>query len=122
MRAYEFITEQVTAPSTRHHQSTAGLNVFTDSDFDRIYTLNRVMMAAASTDGKSIPTMNDTSWNSKHNTAHPYTQEEQDMLNIAYKVAGVPMMKDLNKGDLKSKELESTHINSPIKPFKGYKK
>jgi hypothetical protein len=43
------------------------------------------------------------------------------MLKIAYKAAGIPFQ-DLNKGDLASKELDSTQEQSPIKPFKGYKK
>jgi hypothetical protein len=28
----------------------------------------------------------------------------------------------LNKGDLASRELDSTHSKSPMNPFKGYKK
>jgi hypothetical protein len=43
------------------------------------------------------------------------------MLKIAYKAAGIPF-KDLNKGDLDSEELNSTQVQSPMKPFKGYKK
>jgi hypothetical protein len=43
------------------------------------------------------------------------------MLKIAYKVAGIHF-KDLNKGDIESKELDSANTQSPVKPFKGYKK
>jgi hypothetical protein len=43
------------------------------------------------------------------------------MLKQAYKAAGIKY-KDLNSGDDESKELDSTNIKSPIKPFKGYKK
>lgn len=126
MRAHEFITEQSHGTragkvSKRQQQSTVGLNVFAISQYDRTYDLNRVMMAVASTDGETIPNIDQESWVGKQNTAHPYTKVEQDMLKIAYKAAGIPF-KDLNKGDLDSEELDSTQDQSPIKPFKGYKK
>ena len=123
MRAHEFITEQSRKGkvSARQQQSTVGLNVFAISQYDRTYDLNRVMMAVASTDGTSIPDLSSESWVGKNNTAHPYTDVEQDMLKIAYEAAGIPF-KDLNKGDLDSEELDSTQDQSPIKPFKGYKK
>lgn len=123
MRAYEFITEQ--APkgkmSKRQQQSTVGLHVFAASQYDRTYDLHRVMMAVASTDGKIIPKLDSESWVGKNNSAHPYTEVEQDMLKIAYEAAGIPFT-DLNAGDLHSKELDSSHTVSPVKPFKGYKK
>ena len=122
MRAHEFITEGNKGKvSDRQQQSTVGLNIFATTQYDRTYDLNRVMMAVASTDGVTVPDLNRESWVGKNNTAHPYTQVEQDMLKIAYKAAGIPF-KDLNKGDLDSEELDSTQDQSPIKPFKGYKK
>lgn len=126
MRAHEFITEQSHGTragkiSKRQQQSTVGLNVFAISQYDRTYDLNRVMMAVASTDGEIVPDLEQESWVGKQNTAHPYTKVEQDMLKIAYKAAGIPF-KDLNKGDLDSEELDSTQDQSPIKPFKGYKR
>jgi hypothetical protein len=122
MRAHEFITEGNKGKvSDRQQQSTVGLNIFATTQYDRTYDLNRVMMAVASTDGEIIPDLNRESWVGKNNTAHPYTDVEQDMLKIAYKAAGIPF-KDLNKGDLDSEELDSTQDQSPIKPFKGYKK
>ncbi len=126
MRAHEFITEQSHGTragkvSKRQQQPTVGLNVFAISQYDRTYDLNRVMMAVASTDGEIIPDIEQESWVGKQNTAHPYTKVEQDMLKIAYKAAGIPF-KDLNKGDLDSEELDSTQDQSPIKPFKGYKR
>jgi hypothetical protein len=122
MRAHEFITESGKGKvSDRQQQSTVGLNIFATTQYDRTYDLNRVMMAVASTDGVTVPDLNRESWVGKNNTAHPYTQVEQDMLKIAYKAAGIPF-KDLNKGDLDSEELDSTQDQSPIKPFKGYKK
>jgi hypothetical protein len=122
MRAHEFITESGKGKvSDRQQQSTVGLNIFATTQYDRTYDLNRVMMAVASTDGVTVPDLNRESWVGKNNTAHPYTQVEQDMLKIAYKAAGIPFQ-DLNKGDLDSEELDSTQDQSPIKPFKGYKK
>lgn len=123
MRAHEFITEQSSKGkvSKRQQQSTVGLNVFAISQYDRTYDLNRVMMAVASTDGKTIPNLSSESWVGKNNTAHPYTEVEQEMLKRAYEAAGIPF-KDLNKGDLDSEELDSTQDQSPVKPFKGYKK
>lgn len=122
MRAHEFIIEgKKGKPSKRQQQSTVGLNVFAISQYDRTYDLNRVMMAAASTDGRIVPELSSESWVGKNNTAHPYTKAEQDMLKIAYQVAGIPFT-DLNKGDLDSEELDSTQDQSPIKPFKGYKR
>lgn len=122
MRAHEFINENKKGRlSKRQQQSTVGINTFASSQFDRTYDLNRVMMAVASTDGTNTPDLSTQSWVGKNNTAHPYTYVEQEMLEKAYKAAGIPYI-DLNQGDLESKELDSTQKNSPIKPFKGYKK
>ena len=122
MRAREFINENKPGKlSKRQQESTRGLHVFADTNYDRAYDLNRVMMAAASTDGTFVPEIDQESWAGKFNTAHAYTKEEENMLKVAYKAAGIHF-KDLNKGDIKSKELNSTNTQSPVKPFKGYKK
>jgi hypothetical protein len=122
MRAHEFVTEGKPGRiSKRQQQSTRGLHVFAATNYDRAYDLNRVMMAVAATDGKTMPDMDSESWAGKFNTAHAYTEEEANMLKQAYKAAGVHF-KDLNKGDNDSKELDSANKISPIKPFKGYKK
>jgi fatty-acid desaturase len=124
MRATEFVSEsKMGKVSAQQQQSTVGLNVFTKKldAYDRIYDLNRLMMAVACSDGINPIEMPAESWVGKHNTAHPYTQEEQDMLNLAYKAAGLEY-KDLNKGDLDSEELKSTNTQSIVKPFKGYKR
>ena len=116
------LEEKVGKLSARLQQPTVGINKFRDQQFaDRVYELNRVMMAVASTDGKSKPNLEGESWAAKQNTAHPYTEVEQNMLEIAFNAAGIPFQ-DLNKGDLKSRELPGTNHTSPIKPFKGYKK
>jgi hypothetical protein len=122
MRANEFVSESKNGKITkRQQQPTRGLNIFADTQFDRLYDLNRVMMAVACSDGVNPIEMNAESWVGKNNTAHPYTKEEQAMLKLAYKATGITY-KDLNKGDLNSQELESTNTQSTIKPFKGYKK
>jgi hypothetical protein len=43
------------------------------------------------------------------------------MLKQAYKAAGADYQ-DLNKGDLKSEELDSTNKSSPMMAFKGFGK
>jgi hypothetical protein len=77
------------------------------------------MMAVASSDGVHPIEMDRESWAGKHNTAHPYTKEEQDMLKLAYKAAGLEY-RDLNNGDMDSEEVESTHTTSPVIAFRGY--
>ena len=124
MRANEFITESKMGKVSAHQQQpTVGLNVFSKKldSYDRIYDLNRLMMAVACSDGVNPIQMPAESWVGKHNTSHPYTEEEQDMLKLAYKAAGVEY-KDLNNGDLSSKELEDTNTQSIVKPFNGYKR
>jgi hypothetical protein len=79
------------------------------------------MMAVASSDGVNPIDMPSESWVGKHNTAHPYTKEEQDMLKLAYEAAGLEYI-DLNNGDLDSEELSDTNTKSIVKPFKGYKR
>ena len=121
MRAQEFLTEKrVGKIGQRKSQATVGLNKFRDADLaDRFYELNRVMMAAASTDGKFVPDTDHESWAGRYNVAMPYTDVEQDMLEKAFHAVG-SNYEDLNHGDLKSKELESTNKRSPVTSFKGY--
>ncbi len=121
MRAKEFIVEKKEGNIGRRYQpSTRGLHVFANSNYDRTYDLNRVMMAVAATDGTFVPEIDQESWAGKFNTSHAYTETEAEMLKQAYKAAGIKY-KDLNNGDLDSEEMEGTNTVSPIKPFKGYK-
>jgi hypothetical protein len=121
MRASEFLVEKHQGKiGQRKSQSTVGLNKFRDTDLaDRVYELNRVMMAAASTDGTFVPDMDNESWAGRYNLAMPYTDVEQDMLEKAFQAVGSEY-EDLNHGDLKSKELDSTNKRSPVTGFKGY--
>lgn len=121
MRAFEFITEsKIGKIGKRKQQATVGLNKFRDINLaDRFYELNRIMMAAASTDGTFLPNTDSESWAGRFNIATPYTKIEQEMLKQAYKAVGSSHT-DLNNGDLRSQELPGVNTQSTIKPFKGY--
>jgi hypothetical protein len=121
MRAHEFLIEkQVGKIGQRRSQATVGLNKFRDKDLaDRVYELNRVMMAAACTDGTFVPKIDHESWAGRYNVAMPYTDVEQDMIEQAFQAVGSEY-EDLNHGDLRSQELTSTNTTSPVRGFKGY--
>jgi hypothetical protein len=124
MRAREFIVEhsKVGKISKRLRYATRGLHKFRDEQFaDRIYELNRVMMAVASNDGKqfSYP-MDAESWAGRNDIAAPYTKQEQDMMRMAYQAIG-SHHEDLNRGDLKSEEHPAVNTTSPIQAFGGYR-
>lgn len=121
MRAQEFITENTVGKiSTRNQNATVGLNKFRDNQYaDRVYELNRIMMAVAQTDGTTDPVVDGESWSGRNNVAAPYTKVEQDMLNKAFKAVG-SHHEDLNHGDLESKEHPAVNTTSPVKGFKGY--
>ena len=124
MRASEFITEakQRAKITKRQGQSSVGMDVFRDKEFaDRVYELNRVMMAVASSDGISPLKIDQESWAGRENVAAPYSQIEQKMLSDAFKAVG-SYHKDLVKGDLRSQELPDTNKTSPVKGFQGFKK
>jgi hypothetical protein len=121
MRAREFVAEaKVGSVGKRRRAATRGLHKFRDEQFaDRIYELNRVMMAAASTDGTFVPDLDGESWAGRHDVAAPYTKEEAEMMKRAYEATGA-WHQDLNDGDMESVELDSVNKQSPIKGFKGY--
>jgi len=121
MRACEFITEHDGKIGTRRQVATVGLETFGDAEkANSDYTLNRVMMAVAMADGSNTPIKMDAkSWVGKKRSAHPYTKVEQNMLKQAFKAAGAEY-KDLNNGDLDSKEHPEVNVTSPVTGFKGY--
>ena len=120
MRARDFIIEREGKIGKRRQSATRGLHRFRDeSGRDRFYELNRIMMAVAGADGVTPPTSTEASWVGTYNTAHPYTEVEQNMLKHAYQVVGSDHQ-DLNNGDLDSEELPGTNTTSPIKSFRGY--
>jgi hypothetical protein len=121
MRASEFIAEdRVGQVGHRRQQATVGLTKFRHPDrADRIYELNRVMMAVAGTDGTFVPDIDQESWIGRHNLAAPYTEIEQEMLEKAFQAVGTEY-EDLNHGDLRSQEVDAVNKTSPVQGFKGY--
>ena len=124
MRAKEFITEDNSPGkmSKRQRYATRGAHKFQDVDGrDRVYELNRVMMALAQANGESGENidLDSESWVGTSNMAFPYTEVEANMLKAAYKAVGSEW-EDLNSGDMKSVELPTTNTESPIEGFKGY--
>ena len=121
MRAAEFILEdRVGKVGDRRQQATVGLTKFRHPDrADRVYELNRVMMAVAATDGTFVPDIDQESWAGRHNIATPYTHEEQEMLEKAFKAVGSDF-EDLNHGDYLSQEVDAVNKTSPVQGFKGY--
>ena len=124
MRATEFITEdnEPGKMSKRQRYATRGAHKFQDVDGrDRVYELNRVMMALAQANGESGENidLDSESWVGTSNMAFPYTEVEANMLKAAYKAVGSEW-EDLNSGDMKSSELPSINKESPIEGFKGY--
>lgn len=125
MRAHEFVSTVLSEVadakiSKRKQYSTRGLHTFHDGDkWNSDYTLNRVMMAVACTDGTFVPEIDSGSFFGKSKTAQPYTKEEQNMLKMAYKAVGATW-KDLNHGDMDSEEVPGGNITSPMTSFKGY--
>lgn len=82
---------------------------------DRTYDLNRIMMAVAMADGKTIPNMPVQSWAGKNNIATPYTKLESDMLRHAY-TANNAEWDDALKPNQQERSLETDSVNrtSPI--------
>jgi hypothetical protein len=124
MRAQEFINESKSKGklTKRQGNSSVGLDVFRDKEFaDRIYELNRVMMAAAMADGINPIKIDHESWAGRQNVAAPYSPVEQKMLAQAFAAVG-STHSDLAKGDLRSLELPNTNTVSPVTGFKGFGK
>jgi hypothetical protein len=108
------------AVGKRYQQPTRGLNTFGDAEkANSDYTQYRLGLALACSDGVNPIDIDPKTWHGKRKTAHPYTEEEQAMLNQSYKVVGASHT-DLNKGDMRSQELDTTYVVSPVaKPKKN---
>jgi hypothetical protein len=76
------------------------------------YAHYRLGLALACADGKGKIDMDPKSFYGKKHTAHPYTQEEADMLKQSYKMVGASHS-DLNKGNMRSMEPKDTNKVSP---------
>jgi hypothetical protein len=115
MRINELLIEVKTGKmSKRQNQSTRGVNAYSDAEkANSDYVSYRLGMAVASTDGTNAPNIDGKSWIGKKKAAFPYTPQEQEMLNQAYKAVGAKVI-DLNHGDMDSDELDTTNCVSPV--------
>ncbi len=115
MKVNEIISEAKQAKLTKRQQkATRGVHTFGDAEkANSDYVQFRVGMAAAATDGKTMPDIDAKSWIGKKKASFPYTKEEADILKMAYKAAGASYQ-DLNHGDMRSQELDTTNKTSPI--------
>jgi hypothetical protein len=125
MRAKEFVSAKINETadakiSRRLQAATRGLNVYSDAErWNGDYVLSRLGQAVASTDGTFVPEIDAKSWIGKNKSTHPYTEEEQAMLKMAYRAIGADYT-DLNSGDMDSEEMSEVNVKSPIQAFKGY--
>lgn len=104
-----------------YKEASTGLQTFSDKEGTNTdYTHYRLGLALASADGKSpLVDMDPKSFYGKKHTAHPYTQEEVEMLKQAYRTVGAKV-DDLNNGNLNSLELPDTNKSSTTaKPKKN---
>jgi len=114
MKIKDIISEDKGVLKDRARLATRGLNKFSDAKkWNGDYTLYRLGLAVASTDGKTMPNVDEESWIGKWKLAAPYTQSEQDMLNLAYKAVDANV-EDMNHGDMKSQEGPTVNKNSPV--------
>jgi hypothetical protein len=120
MKIKDIIQESHGEIPDRVRTATRGLNRFTDgARWNSDYTLYRLGLALASTDGKTVPEVDEDSWIGKWKITAPYTQEEQDMLKMAYKAVNANH-EDMNHGDLRSQEGPTIQKDSPVaKPKKN---
>lgn len=115
MKVFEIITEvRQPKPTKRQGQSSKGMNIYGDKErSDSTYVAFKLGQAMASTDGKTKPEIDAKSWYGKKKTVHPYSKEEQAKFVQAAKVVGADYT-DLNHGDMRSLELDSTNKTSPV--------
>jgi hypothetical protein len=126
MRAYEFISEakkKGKKPKMHdwHEGPSTGSYRFMDDGTDRIYHLNRIMMAAAMADGKSTKPVDSAivSFAGKNNMAYPYSEIEHNMMKQAFNTVS-PHTGTTLVGDHRSLEPKDTHKTSPVTSFKGF--
>ena len=89
--------------------------VFRDDGTDRVYHLNRIMMAAAMHDGESDAAvdMDESSWVEKNNMARPYTDQEHKMMKGAFKTVTNSDYHETST-DNRSREADDVHKVSPV--------
>jgi hypothetical protein len=120
MKIKDIIQESVGELGDRQRRATRGLNRFTDGKkWNSDYTLYRLGLALAATDGKTMPDVDEESWLGKWKLTAPYSKEEQEMLDLAYKTVHANH-EDMNHGDMRSQEGPTIQKTSPVaKPKKN---
>ena len=123
MRAQEFVIEShanagsgfETKLNKDHDNVMKGASRSRDvGGYDRVYHMNRMMMAMAMHDGKGPHPVNSahSTWFEKYNTMHPMTQEEDNMIRGAMKTVPTDG-KHVSKFS-HSKEAEGGNKVSPV--------
>jgi hypothetical protein len=81
--------------------------------YDRVYHMNRLMMAMAKADGKSTKPVDSATetWFEKYNTVHPYSDAESKMVQSAMNT--VPTDGKMVSHDNKSREASDVNRASP---------
>ena len=123
MKINEIITEGHNGkiPDNAKNSNTGEWKFRDKGGYDRTYNLNRVMMAAAMSDGSGKPVdMDQSSWVEKFNLARPYTEAEHSMMKSAMKTVDSEY-KETEK-DHKSKEDDDVHKNSSVPHNSGAKR
>ena len=123
MRAKEFIAEQkVSDRSAEVDAVSQGVSRSRDvGGYDRVYHMNRLMMAMAKADGRSTKAVDSPSetWVEKYNTHHPYTKEEDNMIKAAFNTVPTDG-KHISKFG-KSVEAPGANTTSPVAKIKKNK-
>ena len=120
MKINEIIVETKGKLPDDQQRATTGLNKFTDGNhWNSDYTMYRLGLAAAETDGKIVPSTDEESWVGRWKVAIPFSQADQDILDRAYDAVGAVRV-DMNAGDMRSLEAKSVNKASPVaKPKKN---
>ncbi len=116
MKIKEIINEVRTGEIPNgYKEASAGLHTFRDAEKSSTdYVHYRLTLALACADGKgTLIDMDPKTFYGKKHTAHPYTEEEADMLRQSYKLVGASH-EDLNDGNLNSMELPDTNKTSLV--------
>ena len=122
MKVIDIISEAKQAKiSKRQSQSSRGISIYGDSErANSDYVAFKLGQAMAGSDGITPIDIDAKSWHGKKKTVHPYTEIENEMFKQAAKAVGADY-KDLNHGDMKSKELDTTNKISPVAKIKKNK-
>lgn len=118
MKVRDIISEaadKVTGLKKHHEQVGKGVSRSRDvGGYDRVYHMNRLMMAMAMADGESTKAVDSPAetWFEKYNTMHPMTQAEDNMIKAA--MATVPTDGQTISKFSKSKEPKDTNIKSIV--------